>query len=99
MNTKGGWHDASAAMNWVSALVLYIVIWWLALFAVLPVGTHPAEQPDASSGWRGTPVTLRPWMKVGLTTLVAAVVWLLAYGVIESGWISFREGMFAAPRD
>lgn len=86
-------------MNWVSAVVLYIVIWWLALFAVLPIGTRAAERPDASSGWRGTPVALRPWMKVALTTLVAAVVWVLAYGVIESGWISMRGGMFAPPSE
>jgi hypothetical protein len=36
-------------------------------------------------------------MKIGLTTLVAAIVWLLAYALIQSDLISFRHGFFAAP--
>lgn len=86
-------------MTWVSAVVLYVVIWWLALFTVLPVGARPVEAPDAASGWRGAPVRPGLWRAIGLTTLVAALVWCLAYGVIVSGWISFREGWFAAPKD
>ena len=86
-------------MTWVSGVVLYVVLWWLALFAVLPVGTSPVEGADAVSGWRGAPATPRMWRKIGMTTVVAAGVWLAAYAVVESGWISFREGYFAAPRD
>jgi predicted secreted protein len=69
------------------------------LFAILPIGTHAVENPDETSGWRGAPSAPRMWRKVGITTLVACVVWAAAFGVIESGWISFREGMFAAPKD
>jgi predicted secreted protein len=86
-------------MNWVSGVVLYILIWWVTLFAVLPIGTHAVEQPDETSGWRGAPARPRIWTKVGLTTLVACVVWAVAFAVIESGWISFREGYFASPKD
>ena len=86
-------------MNWFTGIVLYILIWWVALFAVLPIGTRAVENPDETSGWRGAPAAPRLWRKVGITTLVACVVWLAAFGVIESGWINFREGMFAAPKD
>ena len=85
-------------MNPVTGVVLYVLIWWVVLFAVLPIGTRPVEDPDESSGWRGAPARPRLWMKVGLTTLVAAVVWLLAFALIESDWISFRHGYFAAPK-
>ena len=84
-------------MNWVSGLVLYILIWWVALFAVLPIGTSTVSHPDATSGWRGAPVRPRLWLKIGVTTIVACVVWAIAYGIIVSGWISFRQGYFAAP--
>ncbi len=84
-------------MNWVSGVVLYILIWWVALFAVLPIGVRAMDRPDAASGWRGTPAAPRIWVKVGLTTVVAAVIWLVAFGLITSGWISFRDGYFAAP--
>ncbi len=85
-------------MNWVSGVVLYILIWWVTLFAVLPIGTHAQAAADEATGWRGAPALPRLWMKAGLTTLVACVIWLAAYALIESGWISFRDGYFAAPR-
>ena len=85
-------------MNWVSGVVLFILIWWVALFAVLPIGTHAVARPDDTSGWRGAPAKPRMWWKIGITTLVACVVWLLAFALIGSGWVSFREGYFAAPR-
>ena len=85
-------------MNWVSGLVLYILIWWVTLFAVLPIGTHAVENADEASGWRGAPAAPRLWRKAGITTLVAFVVWGLCYAVIVSGLVSFREGYFAAPK-
>jgi predicted secreted protein len=85
-------------MNWFTGAMLYILIWWVVLFAVLPIGTHAVEHPDETSGWRGAPAAPRLWMKVGLTTIVACVFWLLAFALIESDWISFREGFFAAPK-
>ena len=42
-------------MNWFTGCVLYVLIWWTVLFAVLPIGTHPVEEPDKSTGWRGAP--------------------------------------------
>lgn len=85
-------------MNWVSGVVLYILIWWVALFAVLPIGTHAVQQPDDVSGWRGAPASPAIWKKIALTTIVASIVWGIAVAVIQSDLISFREGFFAAPK-
>jgi predicted secreted protein len=85
-------------MNWFTGVVLYILIWWVTLFAVLPIGTHAVQQPDAVSGWRGAPARPRIWMKVCVTTAVACVLWLAVFALIESDWISFRHGYFAAPK-
>lgn len=86
-------------MNWFTAVVLYILIWWTALFAVLPFGTSPVAKADSATGWRGAPA--RPMMlrKVVATTLVAAVIWLGCYLLITSDWLSFRSGWLAMHRD
>ena len=83
-------------MNWVSAVVLYIVIWWLALFVVLPFGTSPVADPDPTSGWRGAPERPMLIRKMIATTALAAVIWLLIYLVVISGWFSFRTGILAS---
>lgn len=82
-------------MNWFTGVVLYVLIWWTALFAVLPFGTRPVVDADGATGWRGAPE--RPYMlrKVLATSLVAAVIWVGCYLLITSDWISFRSGWLA----
>ena len=81
----------------ITGIALFIVIWWIALFAVLPLGTKPVAEADSQSGWRGAPERPGLARKFAITTLVTAVIWLAIYLVIISGWISFRTGWMALP--
>ena len=82
-------------MNWASGVVLYVMIWMLSLFAVLPIGTQPNEDADQATGWRGTPRQVRMWRKVLLTTIVASVLFAITLVVIVNDWLSFRHGILA----
>jgi predicted secreted protein len=83
-------------MDWVTGIVLYLLIWWTALFCVLPIGTQPVAEADpADGGWRGTPARTLLGRKLIGTTVLAAVLWLGAYALIQSGLVSFREGWFS----
>jgi len=87
-------------VNWFTGIVVYLLIWWTALFAVLPVGTRPdAEGDPETGGWRGAPRNPRLGLKLVATTLVAAVIWLGVYAVVESDWLSFRSGWLALPEN
>jgi predicted secreted protein len=86
-------------MGWFTAGVLYVLIWWTVLFAVLPLGTHPVESPDPVTGWRGTPERPRLLRKLLLTTALAALLWAAVFAIIESGWLSFRHGILKMPDD
>ncbi len=86
-------------MNWFTGVVLFIIIWWTALFAVLPIGINPVAQPDDTSGWRGAPARPRLIMKILVTTVVTCVLWTGSYLLIRSDYISFRHGLFAEPDD
>jgi predicted secreted protein len=78
---------------------MYIMIWWIVLFAVLPIGTRTVAEADKDTGWRGAPERPRMWRKVLITTIVAAVVWCGFYLVIRSDYLSFRHGWLALPED
>ena len=87
-------------MNWFVGTVLYALIWWVVIFAVLPFGTQPVDEPDqVTGGWRGAPANPRMLMKAAVTTVVAAVIWLGCYALITSDWLSFRSGWLALPKD
>ncbi len=82
-------------MGWFTGVVLYLLIWWTALFAVLPLGTQPVAQADEHTGWRGTPERVRLARVLLITTAVAAVIWLCCFAVISSPYLSFRHGWLA----
>jgi predicted secreted protein len=86
-------------MNWFTGVVLFVIIWWTALFAVLPIGTKPVVEADARSGWRGAPERPRMLMKVIVTTIVTCILWTGSYLLIRSDYVSFRHGVFAEPED
>ncbi len=83
-------------MDWFTGIVTYVLVWWLALFCVLPIGARPIEQADPETGgWRGTPAKPQIALKALGTTLLAVVFWLIVYGVMEAGWVDFRDGWWA----
>ena len=86
-------------MNWFTGVVLFVIIWWTALFAVLPIGTRPVAEADQKSGWRGAPEQPRMLRKIIVTTIVACVIWTGSYLLIRSDYISFRHGFFAESED
>ncbi len=84
-------------MHWFTAFVLFMMVWWTLLFAVLPIGVRPEAEADSSTGWRGAPARPMLWRKVVITTAISLVVWGAIMLVINSGWISFRSGWLALP--
>lgn len=77
-------------MNWFTALAIYLIIWWLVLFVILPIGIRgQAEEGDIVEGSEpGAPHTLDIKKKFKQTTIAATLIWLLVCGVLLSGLLS-----------
>ncbi len=93
----GGRAKRTQPMNPYTGGVLYVLIWWTVLFAVLPFGTHPEDVDQSAGGWRGAPTRPHIGRKVLATTAIATVIWVVAYIVITGPWLSFRSGWLAMP--
>jgi predicted secreted protein len=76
-------------MNWLTGIVVYILTWWVVLFAILPLWVTPSEPGDRGHdvGAPKRPLLAR---KLALTSAVAAVIWLGIYIVVREPWLSFR---------
>jgi predicted secreted protein len=66
------------------ALAIYATIWWIVLFAVLPLGVRSAEEageerPEGADP--GAPVAPRLARKAAITTVIAAII----FGVVALG--------------
>lgn len=76
-------------MSWVSGIVVYFLIWWVVLFAVLPWGVRIPDRAEPGHA-QSAPVRPRLWTKAAVTSLIAGLLWLGYYGLYHSGWIEFR---------
>lgn len=75
-------------MNWFTGIMVYVIVWWVVLFTVLPFGVKPAK--DTGEGhMSGAPEKPKLVRKAIITSLIAAVVFAAIYGLIESDLISF----------
>lgn len=71
-------------MDFVFALAIYIFIWWITLFAVLPFGVR--TQHEAGEVVPGTPESAPARQRMlrvfGINTIVASIVFAIVYTVI-----------------
>lgn len=85
-------------MTWFTGVVVFLLVWWTALFCVLPIGTRPDPDGDpAAGGWRGAPVAANLGWKLAGTTVLTILIWLVIWAAVESDWLSFRSGILAMP--
>ena len=77
-------------MSWFVGIGMYVVIWWIAIFAVLPWGVKPAPKDDPGHA-AGAPANPRLLYKAVVTSVVAGVIWLLIYWAISADLIDFRS--------
>ncbi len=77
-------------MGWLAGIFVYALLWWLALFAVLPWGVRREENPESGHD-PGAPANPNLWRKLLATTIVAAVAWVGVYFVIDLGLIPLRN--------
>ena len=71
-------------MSLTTVIAIYFVIWWIALFVVLPFGIRSQQESGeiAPGTDPGAPVVARLWLRLVWTTIVATVVFaicLVAY--------------------
>jgi len=70
-------------MSVTTAIAIYFILWWLALFVVLPWGVRSQhESGEISPGTEpGAPILPRMAAKLAWTTVVASIVFVILYVV------------------
>ncbi|MBV8538402.1 MAG: DUF1467 family protein [Alphaproteobacteria bacterium] len=77
-------------MTLATGIMVYIVIWWIVLFTVLPWGAKPPDNPQPGHA-TSAPEKPRLLLKFAVTTAIAGVVFAALYWFIAADFISFRN--------
>jgi len=75
-------------MSFATGLIVFVIVWWLVLFMVLPWGIRREEAPEAGHE-PGAPANPRIVLKLVITTLIAGVIWGGVYWAIAADLIHF----------
>jgi predicted secreted protein len=70
-------------MDWFTGIIVFLLIWWLVIFLVLPWGLERDES--------GKPHDPQLKKKVVLTTLLSIVLWCIVYVLVRMDVISFHD--------
>jgi predicted secreted protein len=87
-------------MGLASSIAIFILIWWLALFMVLPWGlrTHHDENTAKPGFAESAPVDFRPLQIIARTTLIALLVFAAVYyALVYSGLSLFDLPFLKGP--
>ena len=75
-------------------VAMYFTIWWVALFAVLPLGSrsHAEAEIEPPHGCDpGSPVKVDFKRKALTTTWVSILIWAVLVLVIRNGWVRIPD--------
>jgi predicted secreted protein len=77
-------------MDIVSGVVVYVLLWWWVFLMTLPFGV---KSPETIETGHATSAPERPliWRKVGVATIIAAILFSIVFMVIDSGIISLDK--------
>jgi predicted secreted protein len=73
-------------MNWFTAIATYLTIWWVALFAILPLGvrSHWEEGVETPGGGDpSSPIDPKLKRKFFTTTWVSAILFAILWLVLH----------------
>jgi len=75
------------------AIAIYLIIWWVVLFAMLPIGVRTqAEEGEVSPGTtESAPHRPRLLAKMAATTVVSSVVFALVYLIVAHHLITLDD--------
>ena len=77
-------------MSIFTGIILYLMLYWLSIFMVLPWGNKPPENVELGHS-TGAPANPRLKQKFIITAFIAAALWLTVFTLIKMDVIDFYE--------
>jgi predicted secreted protein len=80
----------TSGMGWVTGIAVFVTIWWVVIFVVLPWGVRAPDHVETGHA-SGAPSNPQLGRKALITTAISIVIWLGIEMIVRSELISFRE--------
>jgi|TARA_B110001452_G_scaffold228098_1_gene203322 predicted secreted protein len=81
-------------MGITGSVIVYVMIWWIVFFAILPVGIKSNKEVfrDSIEGFDpGAPKNPKIGKKFFITTIITSILFLVIYYIVYLGFFNLRN--------
>ena len=81
-------------MSITGSIIVYVMIWWIIFFSVLPVGIKSNKEAfrDSIEGADpGAPKNPKIGKKFLITTIITSILFIMIYYIVDLGFFNLRN--------
>lgn len=78
-------------MGVVTVILVFIIVWWLSFFLVLPIGQKERITPAAPGHAPSAPERPALWKRAAITTVIAAIITTVIVIVVDADVVTFTN--------
>jgi predicted secreted protein len=81
-------------MGITGSIIIYVMIWWIIFFSILPVGIISNKEVfrDSIEGTDpGAPKNPKIGKKFLITTIITSILFIMIYYIVELGFFNLRN--------
>tara|TARA_B100000700_G_scaffold307314_1_gene383615 strand:- start:224 stop:478 length:255 start_codon:yes stop_codon:yes gene_type:complete len=81
-------------MGITGSIIVYVMIWWIVFFSILPVGIQSNKEifKDSFGGNDpGAPKNPKIGKKFLITTIITSILFIMIYYLVNNGFLNLRN--------
>jgi predicted secreted protein len=81
-------------MGVTGSIIVYVMIWWIIFFSILPIGIKSNKEvfKDSIEGVDpGAPKNPKIWKKFLITTIITSIIFIMIYYIVDLGFFNLRN--------
>ena len=81
-------------MGLTGSIIVYVMIWWIVFFSVLPIGIQSNKETfkdNIEGADPGAPKNPKIAKKFLITTIITSIVFIVIYYLVNNGFFNLRN--------
>ena len=81
-------------MGLTGSIIIYVMIWWIIFFSILPVGIQSNKEifkESIEGADPGAPNNPKMAKKFLITTIITSILFIVIYYLVNNGFFNLRE--------
>ncbi len=78
-------------MNITGSIVIYVIIWWIVFFSLLPIDVNRNKNIKIEGEDPGSPENPKILKKFMYTTILSSVLFLIIYYLVKYNYLNLRN--------